>query len=140
MPQAARFKSWYIIEPVCAIYTTGSSGSVVFTDLEPGRYWLRISATNYGGDRDIVRRKMEISSDPSFCTAHLINNGVTVEDGRAIVEFAGDGPAEAYVCSLDREKAFPCEIKIMRNYIMYIYIYMNMHSSLCMAQLCKVLL
>lgn len=96
----------YFLSLVCV----GSSGRVRFSDLEPGTYWLRVAATNYNGDRAIDRRRILISSDPSFCTAHLINGGVTVEGGgTATVEFTGDGPVERFSCSLDRGEAFTCE-------------------------------
>ena len=92
------------------LITPGSSGNVVFTDLEPGRYVLRVAAVNSKEDRAIERRSFEITSDPSFCTVHLINNGVTVSDGGgATVEFTGTGPAEGFSCRLDREKAFNCK-------------------------------
>ncbi len=89
-------------------YLAGSSGSVQFDDLEPGRYWVRVTAQNHREDRSKVRRRIVISSDPSFCTAHLINGGVSVEAGRAAIEFAGDGPAERFSCSLDRGEEFTC--------------------------------
>jgi len=85
-----------------------SSGSVSFTNLAPGRYVLRVAATNSKEDRVIERRRFEISSDPSFCTTHLINGGVTVRGNTATVEFAGTGPAEMFSCKLDTEPAFAC--------------------------------
>ena len=87
---------------------SGSSGSVSFTDLAPGRYVLRVAATNSKEDRVIERRRFEISSDPSFCTTHLINGGVTVWGNTATVEFAGTGPAEMFNCRLDTKPAFAC--------------------------------
>ena len=87
---------------------SGSSGSVLFTDLAPGRYVLRVAATNSKEDRAIERRRFEISSDPSFCTTHLINTGVTVRGDTATVEFAGTGPAGTFSCRLDAEPAFTC--------------------------------
>lgn len=68
-----------------------------------------MAATNHREDRAIDRRRIVISSDPTFCTAHLINDGVTVEGGGAMVEFVGDGPTDVFSCSLDREEAFTCE-------------------------------
>ena len=87
---------------------SGSSGSVSFTDLAPGRYVLRVAAANSKEDRVIERRRFEISSDPSFCTTHLINTGVTVRGDTATVEFTGTGPAETFRCRLDAEPAFTC--------------------------------
>ena len=91
---------------------SGSSGNVSFTDLAPGKYVLRVAATNSREDRAIERRSFEISSDPSFCTTHLINGGVTVSGDIATVEFAGTGPAETFRCKLDTEPAFACKLKL----------------------------
>ena len=91
-------------------HNSGSSGNVTFTDLAPGRYVLRVAATNSREDRAIERRSFEITSDPSFCTTHLINGGVTVSEGTATVEFAGTGPAETFRCKLDTEPAFACKL------------------------------
>ena len=91
---------------------SGSSGNVSFTDLAPGKYVLRVAATNSREDRAIERRSFEISSDPSFCTTHLINGGVTVSEDMATVEFAGTGPAETFRCKLDTEPAFACKLKL----------------------------
>jgi len=88
---------------------SGSSGSVSFTDLAPGRYVLRVAATNSKEDRAIERRRFEISSDPSFCTTHLINGAIRVRGNTATVEFAGTGPAEMFSCRLDTEPAFVCK-------------------------------
>ena len=88
---------------------SGSSGSVSFTDLAPGRYVLQVAATNSEEDWVIERRRFEISSDPSFCTTHLINGGVTVRGSTVTVEFAGTGPAEMFSCRLDTEPAFVCK-------------------------------
>ena len=89
---------------------SGSSGSVSFTDLDPGRYVLRVAAANSKEDRAIERRRFEISSDPSFCTTHLINGGVTVRGDTATVEFAEMGPTEMFRCRLDTEPAFVCKL------------------------------
>ena len=96
----------------------GSSGSVSFTDLAPGRYVLRVAATNSKEDRAIERRRFEISSDPSFCTTHLINRGVTVTGDTATVDFTGTGPAETFRCRLDTEPAFACKFS-------------NLHTCTC---------
>ena len=70
---------------------------------------LRVAAANSKEDRAIERRRFEISSDPSFCTTHLINGGVTVRGDTATVEFTGTGPAETFRCRLDAEPAFTCK-------------------------------
>ena len=71
-----------------------------------------MAATNSREDRAIERRSFEITSDPSFCTTHLINGGVTVRGDTATVEFAGTGPAETFRCKLDTEPAFACKLKL----------------------------
>ena len=68
-----------------------------------------MAATNSREDRIVVRRRFEISADSSFCTVHLINDGITVGENRTTVEFTGTGIAESFLCQLDREAAFLCE-------------------------------
>ena len=70
---------------------------------------LSIAAANPGGDSDRERREFEISSDPSFCTAHLVNDGVTVNGEETVIEFAGNAPAKAFFCALDRSTTFHCK-------------------------------
>ena len=107
---------------------SGSSGNVSFTDLAPGKYVLRVAATNSREDRAIERRSLEISSDPSFCTTHLINGGVIVSGDMATVEFAGTGPAEKFRCKLDTEAAFACKLKLVLLYTQLLCIRI---TSLC---------
>ena len=71
-----------------------------------------MAATNSREDRAIERRSFEITSDPTFCTIHLINGGVTVSGDIATVEFTGTGPAETFRCKLDTERAFACKLKL----------------------------
>ena len=107
------------ISPHYHHHHSGSSGNVSFTDLAPGKYVLRVAATNSREDRAIERRRFEISSDPSFCTTHLINGGVTVSGDMATVEFAGTGPAETFRCKLDTESAFECKLKLTLHVLLY---------------------
>ena len=107
---------------------SGSSENVSFTDLAPGKYVLRVAATNSKEDRAIERRRFEISSDPSFCTTHLINGGVTVSGDMATVEFAGTGPAETFRCKLDTKPAFACKTLHVLLYTQLLYVRI---TSLC---------
>ena len=71
---------------------------------------LQVTATNSREERAIVRRRLEISSDPSFCTIHLINRGAMVSRDIATVEFAGTGLAKSFSCKLDTKPPFACKL------------------------------
>ena len=90
-------------------FLTGSSGSIVYSDLDPGRYFIRVQASNAKEDRAIMRRNFEITQDPEYCTVHLINDGITVSENTVTVEFTGVGPAESFDCQLDRGTHFECK-------------------------------
>ena len=61
-------------------------------------------------EKGIERRKFEIPPDATYCTTHLINEGVTVGfGGQVIVEFASVGPAVEFMCRLDGQQQFSCE-------------------------------
>ena len=91
--------------------SAGSSGSVRFTDLDPGRYNLRVAAGESRVERGIERRKFEIPPNENYCTTHLINEGITVGFGGQItVEFAGVGPSTEFMCRLDQQPQFSCEL------------------------------
>ena len=87
----------------------GSSGTATFTDVQPGRYELKVNAFNSREDRVTLRRRVEVSNDPSFCTVHLINDGVRVLNDKAIIEFAAVGLADTFSCQLDKQTSFPCK-------------------------------
>ena len=44
------------------------------------------------------------SEEPGYCTVHLINKGVTVEDGKVKIEFAHSGYTVSTDCLLDPPK------------------------------------
>ena len=92
---------------------------------------LRVAATNSREDRAIERRRFEISSDPSFCTTHLINGGVTVNGDMATVEFAGTGPAETFRCKLDTQPAFACKLKLTLHVLSCAQVLCLKITSLC---------
>ena len=110
---------------VCAYFynhcctSVGSSGRAQFFDLQPGRYALRVVATNQVPDKELIRRGFSISDDPNLCTLHLINNGVTVVDNNVTVEFAGTGPARGHKCQLDREDYYECMLLCYECMLLY---------------------
>ena len=53
-------------------------------------------------NRAIKKTRFEVTDDPERCTLHLINEGVSVRGDSARVEFAGRGPANGYLCHLDK--------------------------------------
>ena len=68
-----------------------------------------MSAINNRTDEVKTRRRFEISDDPTYCTTHLINDGVTVDGDNVTVEFAGIGSAASHVCKLDSRDSFICK-------------------------------
>ena len=90
----------------------GSSGSVVYSDLSPGRYTLRIAAINFKKeDRAIVRRRFEVPPSADICLMHLINDGVVVDEssGNVTIDFDGVGPVESFLCALDGGDTVLCK-------------------------------
>ena len=97
-------------ETTVHVIITGSSGSVRYTNLEPGRYTFRVAAGQGRDEKGIERRYFEIPSDDTSCTTHLINEGVIVGfGGQVTVEFASVGPAVEFMCRLDGQERFLCE-------------------------------
>ena len=91
------------------VVLAGSSGHVVFDSLNSTLYSLRVVATNRHPDKVFIKRKINVTSDPDYCTLHLINGGVTVSGDTARVEFAGSGPATGYLCRLDKMDPYQCK-------------------------------
>ena len=102
---------FYNYSPVRWCFSTGASGSVVFSDLQAGLYVLKIHAHNRKADLGVVKRGFVVTSDPTYCSLVLINRGVTIsESGREVtVEVKGHGTATGYSCVLDTELEFSCE-------------------------------
>ena len=89
---------------------TGSSGHVIFTDLQPGEQYLRVDARNSREDRAVERRVINVPSDATSCSVHLINDGVVVDGSSAQVEFAAVGNrVTGFVCTLDQVSIPNCE-------------------------------
>ena len=65
---------------------------------------------------NIVESQMKIflsyAANPNTCTMHLINDGVTVNEDTATVEFAGSGPTTSFQCRLDGQAFSPCELEL----------------------------
>ena len=89
----------------------GSSGHILFSNLKPGFYVLKVQAFNRKTDVHTVKRSFEIHSDPKYCSLVLVNRGVTVsEDGsQAEVDVKLYGPATQLSCVLDGGEAFDCK-------------------------------
>ena len=84
---------------------------MTFTDMKPGVYMLKVTATNtLTGETSIVESFIEISSDPDFCGLHLINSGITVTGDSIHVELAGvPKHIKTFRCKLDNKPGFDCE-------------------------------
>ena len=88
---------------------------MVYSDLSPGRYTLRIAAINYRKeDRAIVRRRFEVPRAENVCLLHLVNDGLVVDSrsGNVTIDFDGVGPVEGFLCSLNGAKVVPCEFPL----------------------------
>ena len=68
-----------------------------------------MSAINNKTDGVQIRRQFEITDDPTYCTTHLINDGVAVNGNNVTVEFTGIGPATSHTCRLDHHDSFTCK-------------------------------
>jgi hypothetical protein len=85
---------------------------VVYSDLPPGRYTLRIAAINFKKeDRAIVRRGFEVPSTADVCLLHLVDDGLVVDrrSGNITIAFDGVGPVESFLCRLDAGETIPCK-------------------------------
>ena len=91
---------------------TGSSGHILFPNLKPGRYVLKVQAFNRKTDVHTVKRGFEINSDPNYCSLVLVNRGVTVsEDGSsAKIDVQLYGPATQLSCVLNGGDTFACKL------------------------------
>ena len=49
------------------------------------------------------------AEEPGICAVRLIGDGVTVNGDTATVQFAGVGPSNSFLCSLDRQNFIQCE-------------------------------
>ena len=83
-----------------------------FSGLKEGVYILKVVATNRNPDKELIRRRFEVTADPNRCTLHLTNNGVTVTADTASVQFAGRGPVEEYWCRENKEEYFVCKCRL----------------------------
>ena len=86
----------------------GSGGHVVFSGLSPAVYTLRLVARDEHNNKAIKKTCFDVTDDPERCILHLINEGVSVSGDSARVEFTGRGPANSYLCHLDRTEPYQC--------------------------------
>ena len=93
---------------------TGSNGSATFTGIAPGKYRLRVVALAPGYIQTALRRRVVIPEGPEDCTANLIDEGVVIDGSNVTVYFQGVGPVKEYLCIVDRQRRFPCEILMLR--------------------------
>jgi hypothetical protein len=94
--------------PTLSLQQDCSSGHVMFSGLSSAVYTLRVVATNRKPDKEFIKTRFEITEDRERCTLHLINGGVSVSGDSATVEFTGRGPADGYLCHLDKTEPFQC--------------------------------
>ena len=76
----------------------------MYSDLPPGRHYLRVAAINFKKeDRAIVRRRFDVPPSADFCLLHLVDDGLVVDErsGNVTIDFDGVGPVESFMCALD---------------------------------------
>ena len=84
---------------------------MTYSNLQPGRYILRVVASNSREDKVVERREIEINADSDFCTIHLINDGVKVNGDSVEVYFAGMGSTDSYYCWMKNNRmGFNCKL------------------------------
>ena len=87
----------------------GSSGYANFTVEASSVFKVKVSAYNTKLDMVKKPRLVPVFLDPLFCSVHMINDGIRIEDSNLIVEFLGRGPATEFKCTIDRKNSFSCE-------------------------------
>ena len=88
----------------------GSNGSITFTGIAPGKYRLRVVASDRGCDQSVIRRRVVIPEGPNHCTANLIDEGALVNGRNVTVHFRGVGPVTEFLCVMDRQTRVLCEL------------------------------
>ena len=90
----------------------GSSGQVSIPAIPDGCHILRVVArSGEGSERAEVSRRLTVSTEgTTACGAHLLNDGVSVNGGRATIQFSSSGiPVSGFMCSLDNAPLESCE-------------------------------
>ena len=77
---------------------------------------MRVVASAPGYTQAALRRRVVIPEGPEDCTANLIDEGVVIDGSNVTVYFQGVGPVKEFLCIMDRERKFPCEILMLRFY------------------------
>ena len=85
------------------------SGAVLFTDLKPGLYALKVQAYSRNAVVPTVKRGFVIASDPNYCSLVLVDRGVTVTGNSALITTQLYGPATQLSCTLDGGDPFICK-------------------------------
>ena len=80
----------------------------MFTGVPAGTHRLVITARTLTEEVSATYRLI-IPADPDVCTTHLINDGVTVDNGTAVAEFSGYGAYTGFMCKLDGPIPFICK-------------------------------
>ncbi len=93
------------------LYFKGSSGQFSIGDLADGSHILRLVARAANRtERASVSRRLTVSTGGTACGAHLLNDGVSVNGGRATIEFSSSGlPVSDFQCSLDNAPLESCK-------------------------------
>ena len=87
----------------------GSSGQFSISGLDDGSYSLRLVARAMN-ERARVTRTLTVNIEGTACGAHLINEGVNVNGGRATIEFSSSGsPVSDFLCSLNQAPPESCK-------------------------------
>ena len=96
---------------ITTVYFVGSSGYANFTVEASRVFKVKVSAYNTKLDMVKKPRLVPVFLDPLFCSVHLINDRIRIENSNLIVEFLGRGPATEFKCTIDRinRTSFSCE-------------------------------
>ena len=82
----------------------GTNGNAIFTNIrQKGTHYVKATVVTGRGSVKI-ERKVRVNPDPTACSVHLINRGVSIAEtggGRATAEFVGVGPIDSFRCVLN---------------------------------------
>ena len=87
-----------------SIFCAGTTGKVLYSNLSPGNYRLRILAQRSKYDTVVVRRFITVPNSTYGCAVNLINEGFTLYEDTVTIQFAAVGVWEAYACFLDNQE------------------------------------
>ena len=86
----------------------GSSGFFRRTNIPPGVYKLRVIAWDPVRDeRAVIRNRILVHRDDTFCAVLKTNNGVTIgRNNNVTIEFSGTGRTTGFQCILDKQQPY----------------------------------